>query len=1678
MKSRKSGLFGKRTPKRAAAAPTPKSTLRRGVVETLEPRQLLAGDWGYEAVRTTGVFLNAESRAAGLEYLAQKAGGGSGGQGNFAGPEGGASDIINLSEIEPNTSFGSAQLVPLQGNLGVNIVGGIANVSDVDWFAFDLEAGDILDGRLSGGASSIANLPLLSLHDATGRELVASQGLPTAPADSPLTGSPSAPSSLGDVALHYIIPTNGRYFMRVSDVLSSYNLALRQYRSTYEAEPAGTKQILFLDFDGATVNRNIFNLGVPGSARMAPLSSFLAGYNLQASDEDAFIDSIVRSVQSRFDTLAMNTTNPDFGLEIRNSKDHADPWGQANVSRIIVGGTEQELFADPASAIGIFGIAESVDFGNFDRTETALVMQDAFLSLFNTVPVSGGATQLDAIAEIMATTIVHEAGHYFGAAHQLDTNNIISLMDVGRPLAVSAGAGIDGIFGTVDDVKAQFGVDAYVAESFLAGGVNDSINTLGWGLTTGQAGGRITGTIYQDNNLSRAFDAGDIVLPGTRVYADLNGNSVMDAGEFSTLSDAAGNYSLLVPAGSYIIREVVPAGFRLTSPANNAVAATVGLNGTVGNINFGQERLDRNFTGVKWNDANANGLRDTGEATIAGVYVYIDLDGDNRIDLGEPSVQTDEFGNYKLQFPGPGTYTIREVVDPGYVQTFPGAASGFEHTVTITGDPVVDADRIAGLNFGNTLTVDFGDAPATYGVASHGFVPGLRLGVNWDAEQASQHSSNALGDDNNGAVDDEDGVTLVRPLVPGTNQVSVVANNTTGAAGYVNAWIDFNQNGVFDATEKVIADRAVGTGTSSLTFTAPANAALGNTFARFRYSNELGVGPTGVVGSGEVEDYVFQVVADREFTIDDPNESVSRNSVQNTLDVLANDFKLPGETLTILSFSSTTAGGTVSLGAGSASLLYTPPSGFIGQDTFTYTAQNSFGDIGTATVTVDVRLFFANPVAIDDSFDVAEQAVDFPLNVLSNDIEGQNGALTIVSVGQTSAGGSVSIATGGKSLRYTPVRGFGSTETFSYTVADAAGNQSTAEVTLHALPGDRDDDVVLIKLEARDTAGNLITAIPQGESFVIDLVVDDLRFDAANPGVAAGVFAAYADVLYDLQLVSTTAAQPGSGFNFDVEFFNNFTNGRLGDGSIPGIIDDFGAFLTNTATISEPDPVKLASITFEARSPGVARFFPDPADNPPQTDTLLFNTSSSAIPTEQIRYIGTSLEIIGDGAVFPVAVDDSLTAALPVGAVNVPINVLANDLPGSTGSISILDFQSLTGNAEIRLNAAGNGLLYTPRSDFQGTDQFEYRIQDASGRQSGTAVVTLRVGNADANDIVNLRLQATDAAGNPIDQITVGSNFQLRGFVQDLRTVGANLGVFAAYEDILYSSQLVSVIENSSNGLGFEVSFGPNFQRVREGDVRTLGVINEIGAVATSDDPLGNGEQLLFTINLTANNLGTANFIADPADISPLHDTLTYQPVEVVGVDRIRYGFDSLTIVSASGSGSGEGFHNGNMALDVNDDGFVSPIDALTIINRLNSGNSGPLGGSGEGESGLKQYVDTNNDGHLSPVDALLVINFLNANGGGEGEGADLLASYLSGGVDAPATTWVALPAALQASPEELSDSKPGSIAARTTSTAYGPAAPVTSAEAFFDVSDADEDDDLLNQLAADVESTWHKRLQ
>ncbi|MEJ7591420.1 MAG: GEVED domain-containing protein, partial [Planctomycetaceae bacterium] len=157
----------------------------------------------------------------------------------------------------------------------------------------------------------------------------------------------------------------------------------------------------------------------------------------------------------------------------------------------------------------------------------------------------------------------------------------------------------------------------------------------------------------------------------------------------------------------------------------------------------------------------------------------------------------------------------------------------------------------------STLTVDYGDAPNSFGTlktssgAAHVLVGNLWLGAGVTGDFNGQPSAAANLDTDNGVV--------FTSLFERTANVSLptTMNVTASIAGKLDAWLDLNRNGIFEASERTAYD--VVAGVNSLAVMIPPTASLGATHMRFRISTSGNLQPTGRVIGGEVEDYAVTI---------------------------------------------------------------------------------------------------------------------------------------------------------------------------------------------------------------------------------------------------------------------------------------------------------------------------------------------------------------------------------------------------------------------------------------------------------------------------------------------------------------------------------------------------------------------------------------------------------------------------------------------------------------------------------------------------------------------------------------------------------------------------------------------------------------------------------------------------
>ena len=341
------------------------------------------------------------------------------------------------------------------------------DATDTDWFSMDLSAGDVV-------SASVGSEALLAMFADTRGDTLMQSDL-----DRSVAYADTSPLLRGGTAnLAHVAPHNGRFAVAAATGTGAYSMHLAVFRPGLESEDSG--QILFVDFDGASYDASA--LGGHQNAQLSPLSHFLALQQLQG-DEDAIIDRALAVVAENLIEDLKLELGSQPALQLLNSRDHADPWGAPNVSRIIVGGSQHEL------GLNTVGIAESIDVGNFKHNETAVVLLDVITdplaaASFAAVERAPHVSMADLLGLALGNVIAHEAGHLFASFHTGHPDYPVQLMAGGPDPADFVGAGADRVLGTADDRDIDLGRSPYKAlEGYV--GFQDTRSAVGYGLLAG-----------------------------------------------------------------------------------------------------------------------------------------------------------------------------------------------------------------------------------------------------------------------------------------------------------------------------------------------------------------------------------------------------------------------------------------------------------------------------------------------------------------------------------------------------------------------------------------------------------------------------------------------------------------------------------------------------------------------------------------------------------------------------------------------------------------------------------------------------------------------------------------------------------------------------------------------------------------------------------------------------------------------------------------------------------------------------------------------------------------------------------------------------------------------------------------------------------------------------------------
>ncbi len=490
----------------------------------------------------------------------------------------------------------------------------------------------------------------------------------------------------------------------------------------------------------------------------------------------------------------------------------------------------------------------------------------------------------------------------------------------------------------------------------------------------------------------------------------------------------------------------------------------------------------------------------------------------------------------------------------------------------------------------------------------------------------------------------------------------------------------------------------------------------------------------------------------------DDTATVTEDSTSNQIDVLANDFDIDGDLLSITGVIQPIYGNVTNT---ASYVFYTPNPDFNGIDSFAYTISDGNGSTDTATVTVTVTPVNDAPNAVDDAATVAEDSGSTQINVLSNDYDIDGDTLSITGVTAPTHGSSSFSAS---YIFYTPTANYNGPDGFTYTISDGHGGIDTATVSITITP------VNDAPVATNDTA--IVTEDSTGNQ--INVLTNDFDIDGDPISITGVTQPTYGTATYTISNVFYT---PNLNYNGIDSFTYTIIDGYGGSDTATVTItvtpvNDAPNAVDDTATVAEDsgstqinvlsndydidgDTLSITGVTAPTHgsssfSASYVFYTPTANYNGPDGFTYTISDGHGGIDTATVSLTITP---VNDA---PVATND--TATVIEDSVTNTINVRANDVDIDGDPLTII---SVTQPAHGSSTFTSSLVTYTPAANYSGSDSFTYTISDGNG---GTDSATVFITVTPVNDPP---VAFDDVATVPEDSISYSINARANDFDVD-----------------------------------------------------------------------------------------------------------------------------------------------------------------------------------------------------------------------------------------------------------------------------------------------------------------------
>ena len=480
----------------------------------------------------------------------------------------------------------------------------------------------------------------------------------------------------------------------------------------------------------------------------------------------------------------------------------------------------------------------------------------------------------------------------------------------------------------------------------------------------------------------------------------------------------------------------------------------------------------------------------------------------------------------------------------------------------------------------------------------------------------------------------------------------------------------------------------------------------------------------------------------------DDSVTTDEDTAVTTGNVLANDTDPDGDTLSVSGADSQSAQGGSVVNNGDGTFTYTPPAGFDGSDSFSYTVSDGNGATDQGTVMITVNPVNHPPVAADDSITTDEDTAVTTGNVLANDTDPDGDTLSVSGADSQSAQGGSVVNNGDGTFTYTPPTGFSGNDSFHYTVSDGNGAEAQGTVqiavnTVNHAPVAMSDSISTTE-GAQVTTGNVLAndTDPDGDTLSVS--------GADSQSAQGGSVVNNGD--------GTFTYTPPTGFSGADSFHYTISDGK--GAHAQGLVN---ITVTKVIPVNNPPVASEDSVTTQ-QDTAVTTGNVLANDSDPDGDVLsvsgvdsisvqggsiVDNGDGTFTYTPAAGYVGTDsfTYMVSDGRggqaqgkvaitverpvtvnTPPVAADDSAETQMDM---TVTIgNVIANDSDADGDMLSIVDADTQSKQGGSVDNHGDGSFTYTPPAGFTGEDSFHYTISDGNGGEA-QGTVTITVKNAD-----------------------------------------------------------------------------------------------------------------------------------------------------------------------------------------------------------------------------------------------------------------------------------------------------------------------------------------------------------